>query len=147
MLITFLSCDTINDPKYYLSSDNLVGQWLRIKEIPSTIPGYYTKDTTTYRIGKDPLVTSDTVYYLKSPMTYKVIYTRGGYTLGYISNPVESYDYNLSVSTLVYDYIPDALSGAKSQITFQMPVNDSLCIIVGSPSSPSETFGLKREMY
>lgn len=145
LLISLAYCDSPNDPRYYLSPDYLVGQWLRIKEIPSAIPGLYQKDTTTYRIGMDPLVTSDQTYNLKKPLAYKILYPRGGYVQGYISNPIESYDYDRDMSSLLYDYVADVLVGGKSQIQFEMPVADSLFVLIGSVTSPTETFGLRRQ--
>jgi hypothetical protein len=136
------------DPQIYLQPSNITGEWIRVIEAPSDVPGLYRKDTLIYQIGLDSL--QDLVYdvnkSLYKPLAFKIIYQRGGNKFGYLHDPNENYDWDREESSLQYHLelgLPEQLS--EFDITFSIPKGyspDTLRV-----TCDLEVFGLKKKRY
>jgi hypothetical protein len=128
-----------------LEPEHITGEWVRIRFVPSDIPGLYRNDTIVYQIGLNKL--SDYMKFVESsitnPLTFKIIYYSGGLQYGYLHDPENDYDWSSGISSLNYKLelgLPE--NTKQSKVTFLIPefsLPDTLCITIDS-----ETFGLKR---
>jgi hypothetical protein len=137
-----------DDPTLYLEPENIIGEWVQISEVPSDVQGLYRKDTTVYLIGLDQL--SDYIKFVDKniydPLTFKVIYQRGGTQYGYLERPEDNFrDFNdNSESILNYELnlgLPETT--VLHQASFSVPRGcsyDTLRVTVDS-----DTIGLKRK--
>ena len=146
-ILLLLNCGNLigDDPQLKLDKNDLKGEWVRITEIPSDIPGLYKKDTVIYQIGLEDL-TSYIKFVDKSiidPLTFKIVYPKGGFKYGYLHDRNEEYDWDNETSYLMYTLelgLPQETT--KYQATFLVPKNfnaDTLCVTIDS-----EIFGLKK---
>lgn len=99
ILALLVQCGNLigDDPSLYLEPENLVGEWLQVVDVPSDVQGLYRRDTTKYEIGLDQL--TDYIKFVDKsiydPLTFKVIYPRGGAQYGYLERPEDNFrDFN-----------------------------------------------------
>jgi hypothetical protein len=153
-LILFAQCATIlgdEDPSNFLEPKHITGEWLRIKEVPSDVAGLYRKDTVVYQIGLDKL--SDYLKFVSKniydPLTFKIIYPRGGTKYGYLERPgnnFRDYDMDKQESSLNYELylgLPDIITLYRT--SFSVPYGytaDTLNVKIDS-----EVFGFKRKGF
>ena len=153
LAVLFMGCSDIlgyEDPDVTLEPEQITGEWLRVTETPSDVPGLYKKDTVIYQIGLDKLTD-----YLKfvdksiyEPLTFKIIYPKGGTSYGYIERPDEHYrDFDTDRQEAILNYklyqgLP-ATPTLTCWIAFSVPRNhpaDTLRV-----KTDNETFGLKKK--
>jgi hypothetical protein len=151
-LILFVQCGNIlgeDDPSNFLEPENIIGEWVRVKEVPSDVAGLYRKDTTIYQIGLDKL--TDYMKFvdksLYDPLTFKIIYLKGGTLYGYLERPEDNYrayDIEKQESSLNYNLylgLPDITTMYRASFTVPNGYTaDTLKVTINS-----EVFGLKRK--
>lgn len=140
MILFVLFCDVGMGPDDF-DQGFLKGTWIRVVEKNTGISGFYTKDTTNYRIGIDEGVIPDTVARYARwdyPLSY-VIEKNGFSKQGYIEKPREKNYDELGAPIVVYTWVELTAASAIHEITIKRPMSDSLVITEGT-----ETFGLKR---
>jgi hypothetical protein len=98
-LALLVQCENFmgDDPTLYLEPENIVGEWLQVVDVPSDVQGLYRRDTTVYLIGLDQL--TDYVKFVDKsiydPLTFKIIFPRGGTQYGYLERPEDNFrDFN-----------------------------------------------------
>lgn len=146
LAILFTQCGPLDslmgqdDSEVYLEASHIIGEWLRIKDEPSDVPGLFRKDTSIYRIGIDSVPIPDGVY-KKQPLSFFINYQRGGSLYGYIYDPDESYNWEEEQSYLIYNYIYGLPEKPTEEIiSFMMPYHDSLTIFIGG-----DTVGIRKQ--
>lgn len=143
LLVQCGSLDSImgqEDSEVYLEASHITGEWLRIKDEPSDVPGLFRKDTSVYRIGIDSVPIPDGIY-KRQPLSFFINYQRGGSLYGYIYDPDENYSWEEEQSYLTYKYVyglPEKT--AEDIISFMMPYPDSLTIFIGR-----DTVGVRKQ--
>lgn len=146
--VLLIQCSDIlgEDPQTFMQPVNIIGEWIRVTETPSDVQGLYRKDTTIYQIGLDSLQKFVTWIdpSLYKPVTFKILYQRGGTKYGYLHEPDEEYDWELEESNLKYNLdlgLPEQTT--RYEINFSVPKNcppDTLRVTLDR----SEIFGLKK---
>lgn len=152
LFILFVQCGNLlgeDDASNFLEPQHITGEWYQVKEVPSDVAGLYRKDTVIYMIGLDSL--SDYIKFVDrriyDPLTFKVIYPRGGTKFGYLEKPKDDFrdfDYDRQESILNYIlYLGLPEMTTKYQASFRVPngyASDTLSITV-----ESDKFGLKKK--
>lgn len=123
----------------------ITGEWVRITEVPSDIPGLYKKESKLYRIGYDNARIPDTVAHYKYPISLVVVEKSGYANYGYLFNP-RGGDFDMNGSPrITYSWV-ELIQQSLTDITIARPTDsdfnviaDTLVIKLGN-----ETFGLKK---
>jgi hypothetical protein len=146
-----LLAEPSEETRTWLTARYLLGTWYEIHQVQSEIPGLYRLDTTLYEIQELSSVQFDQLRNLifdsgenkpvREPLTFDIIYSKGGTKLGYIYSPAKNkYDGETERALLTYSIVQDyTRSMAFNVVSFQMPNTDSLCVKLGI-----REFGLKK---
>lgn len=153
ILILLIQCSTIlgeDDHQIDLKAEHLTGEWINVTEAPSEIRGLYRKDTVIYQIGLEKL--TDYVKFVDKsiydPLTFKIIYPKGGNVVGYLEKPNDfdyrDFDYDRGEAILNYKlYLGLPGVTTKDTISFSVPQGfpaDTLRVTINH----KEIFGLKK---
>jgi hypothetical protein len=144
-LLGLLTMIGVASPRYEnsvfdITSNELVGTWYGVALIPADIPGTLKADTTWYEIReltqtqRDELLWATEQDYIKKPLTFDVVYPRGGRDLAYIYTPGNPrYDSETEMSSVTYKMIRDySRNKVRGEISFEMPDIDMLWVITGN---------------
>jgi lipocalin len=122
-----------------ITNKNITGVWYEVAPIPADVSSTFRFDTTWYEIRElnraqyDEFKQVTEFSYEKEPLTFDVVYSRGGRDLAYIYTPKDGpYCQEIAEYSRVYklirDYSRDKVFG---EIKFEMPDINTLWIYTG----------------
>jgi hypothetical protein len=147
-LMLLLQCGSIlgDDMKTDILPQDLVGEWVRIADVQSDIPGLFRKDTVSYRIGMDRII--DSVPYGSYDTLSFIVKGRYESKAGFIYRPFDRYgknkfDYETSMPYIEFDLrLRELVAYVNYEVKFSFTRDfptDTIVVRVGS-----EVFGLKK---
>jgi hypothetical protein len=146
--VIFIQCGGLlgEGMKTEILPNDIIGEWVRITDVPSDIPGLFRKDTVAYRIGVDRII--DSVPYGSYDTLSFIVKGRYESKAGFIYRPWDrfgenKFDYEASVPYIEFDLrMRDLLSYVNYKVRFSFTRDfptDTMVVMVGS-----EVFGLKK---
>ena len=149
-LMVLVQCGSIlgQDDKSEILPKDLAGEWMRVVEVQSDVPGLYKKDSVAYRIGMGRIVDS-IPYNAYDTMAFNA---KGKYeantAYGFIYRPWDRYgknefDYDLNVPYIEFN-LRVRKDGAYIERTIRFAYTRDFPKDTIDVKIDSETFGLKR---